>query len=283
MMEAIKSLNHLSYLLKTNKKELKEITDNLDNFYKPYSDPKKNKDGTLRVKNGKIETREICPSNGRLKEIQFRIKTLILRKFEFKDFIQGGVKGKDNISNAKYHQGNKYFFITDIKNFFPSVNHKDVYNMFIENGFSPDVSSILTKLTTYKYFVPQGIPTSTYITNLVATPIDIELIELCLRNDIKYTRFVDDLNFSSKKEFQNLIPDFIDIINSHNLKINNRKTKYKIGPTVVTGIEVRNNLIKASDEIYEKFEKATKIETKSSLKIYIERIKKASAIKSNTN
>jgi len=280
-MDAIKSLNHLYYLLKTNKKELKEITDNLDDYYAPYLKPKKNKDGTLRLKNGKVQTREICPSTGILKEIQNRIKTQILRKFEFKDFIQGGVKGKDNISNARYHKGNKYFFTTDIRNFFPSIRHNHVYSMFIGNGFSPDVSSILTKLTTYQHSVPQGIPTSTYITNLVAIPIDNELIEICKRNEIKYTRFVDDLSFSSKKDFRGLIPDIIEIIIAHKLKISNRKTKYKIGPTVITGIEVRNNLIKASDEIREKFEKATKDKTKSSLMNYIERIKKESAIKSN--
>ncbi len=272
-MDAIKSLNHLYFILKTNKNDLNEIFSNLDKYYAPYNKPKKGKDGTLRLKNGKVETREICPSTGVLKEIQKRIKIRILRKFEFQDYIQGGVRGKDNISNAKIHQGNKYFFTTDLRNFFPSVKYNDVYKMFISNGFSAEVSSVLTKLTTYKYAVPQGIPTSTYITNLAALPLDKELIDICKCNGIKYTRYVDDLSFSSKKDFRNLIPQIINTIVANKLKISHRKTKYKIGPTEITGIEVRNNVIKPSMEVRNKFEKAENEKIKNSLGSYIKRIK----------
>lgn len=276
-MLAIKSLNHLYYLLQTNKKELEEILSKIDDFYKPYQIRKKNKDGTVRKKSGVVETRNICPSTGRLKEIQNRIKTQILRKYDFQDFVQGGVKGKDNISNAAVHKGNKYFFTTDLKDFFPSINNRDVYKVFVENGFSADVSSIITKLTTYKGNVPQGIPTSTYITNLAALPIDLDLLKLCGQGEIKYTRFVDDLSFSSKKDFQHLLPEIILIITSNRLRINNRKTRYKIGPTEITGIEVRNNIIKASSDVRFKYETASNEKRKQSLMNYIERIKKVSA------
>lgn len=278
-MLPVKSLKYLFFLLQTDKKELKEILNNLDYFYKPYPKTKKNKDGTIRIKNGVVQTRTICPSIGRLKEIQNRIKTQILKKFEFQDFVQGGVKGKDNISNANVHKGNKYYFTIDLKDFFPSINNADVYQTFVINGFSADVSSLITKLTTYKGNVPQGIPTSTYITNLVALPLDIGLINMCSKNEIKYTRFVDDLSFSSKKDFQNLLSAIISIINSRRLIINHRKTRYKIGPTEITGIEVRNNIIKASKNIIEKYELSINEKRKKSLKNYIERIKNVSTKK----
>jgi RNA-directed DNA polymerase len=273
-MLAIKSLKHLYYLLQTSEKELKEILDNLDNFYQPYQKSKKKKDGTIRTKNGIVETRIICPSIGRLKEIQYRIKTQILRKYEFQDFVHGGVKGKDNITNANVHKGNKYFFTTDLKDFFPSVNHRIVYQTFFKNGFSADVSSALTKLTTYQGNIPQGIPTSTYITNLTALPLDYELIILCNENEIKYTRFVDDLSFSSKKDFKKLTEQIIETIKKHKYKINDRKTLYKIGPKEITGVEVRNNLIKASKGIFERYETATTENRKQGLRNYIERFKK---------
>jgi len=100
---------------------------------------------------------------------------------------------------------------------------------------------------------------------------------LCVRNGIKYTRFVEDLSFSSKKDFQQLLPEIIQIITSNRLKINHRKTRYKIGPTEITGIEVRNNIIKASSDVRIKYETASNENRKQSLKIYIERIKKVSA------
>lgn len=272
-MLAIKSLKHLYYLLQTSKKELEEILDNLDNFYQPYQKPKKKKDGTIRTKNGIVETRKICPSIGRLKEIQNRIKTQILRKYEFQHFVHGGVKGKDNISNANVHKGNKYFFTTDLKDFFPSINNRVVYQTFIKNSFSADASSVLTKLITYQGNVPQGIPTSTYITNITALPLDYDLVKLCNENEIKYTRFVDDLSFSSKKDFQKLTEQIIETIKKHKYKINDRKTLYKIGPTEITGVEVRNNVIKASEGILEKYNLATNEKRKKSLQIYIDRIK----------
>ena len=127
-MLAIKSLNHLYYLLKTDKMEIEKILSTLDDFYNPYQVRKKNKDGTVRKKKGVVETRDICPSTGRLKEIQNRIKTQILRKYEFQDFVQGGVKGKDNISNAAVHKGNKYFLQQILKIF----SHPLIIGMYIK-------------------------------------------------------------------------------------------------------------------------------------------------------
>lgn len=54
-MEAIKSLNHLYFILKTNKNDLNEIFRNLDKYYTPYNKPKKGKDGKLRLKTGKLK------------------------------------------------------------------------------------------------------------------------------------------------------------------------------------------------------------------------------------
>lgn len=278
-MLELRSRKHLYYLLGTDKKELKEILKNIDDFYTPYFKVKKNKDGSVKVKKGVVEKRKICPSNGRLKDIQKRIKTRILSKDKFKDFIQGGVKGKDNISNANVHKGNKYFFTTDLKNFFPSVNNVTVYNTFVDNNFSADVSSVLTKLITYEGCVPQGIPTSTHITNLSTLPLDFELLKFSKKNNINYTRFVDDLSFSSKKDFKNLLPDILNIIEKNNLKINHSKTKYKIGPKEIIGIEVRNNIIKPSKAILSRYDKLTDEKKKQSLEIYINRIKKVSNTK----
>ena len=36
-------------------------------------------------------------------------------------YVYGGVQGKNNVRNARFHQGNKYIFTTDLKSFF-SIN-----------------------------------------------------------------------------------------------------------------------------------------------------------------
>ena len=272
----VKSLKHLFFLLKTNKIEMEEILNNIDKYYYSYTKPKKNPDGSNKTKNGKVIGREINPSIGRLKQIQTKIKNNILKEIRMPDFIQGGVKGRDNISNANYHKGNKYFFTTDLINFFPSIKYKDVYAMFIKFGFSQDVSSKLTKLTTFNYSVPQGIPTSTFIANLVTLSADNSFLKLCKIHELKYTRFVDDLSFSSKRDFKELVPEIMKIISESEFRVNHKKTHYKIGPKDITGIIVKNNSVKPINEIFVKLKLTTNEKTKISLTNYINRVMNSS-------
>lgn len=244
----IKSKKHLSNLIELPISRIEEIASKVDNFYYEKKEQKFNKDGTPRLHKGDPTFRILNPSRGILKEIQKSIKRRILSEIPLPKNIQGGIKGKDNISNAKLHKGRKYHFVTDIADFFPSISNKLVYEMFVSHKFSPDVSRLLTRLTTYRGKVPQGAPTSTGIANLSFYQIDNELIEFCNANDILYTRFVDDLSFSSQKDFKGLTLKIISIITKHKFRINKKKTHYKIGPVDITGINVKNNCLRPTKE-----------------------------------
>ena len=84
--------------------------------------------------------------------------------------------------------------------------------MFLREGCTPAIARILTKLTTHKYQVPQGIPTSTIIANLVFKPIGLEFEQLAKEHHIKFSMFVDDITLSSKSDFKKLIPNILSII-----------------------------------------------------------------------
>ena len=153
----INTLKHLAYTLKVEIVEFEKILDNIDNYYYKKEEEKYDKKGNLIYdKNGLPVLRVMYPSIGRLKEIQSRILKNILLKIEFPEYAYGAIKGRDNIKNAKKHQGKKFNFTTDLKSFFPSINHKMVFDMFRSLNFSPTVSRVLTKLTTYKGELPQG-------------------------------------------------------------------------------------------------------------------------------
>lgn len=166
----------------------------------------------------------------------------------------GGIKGKDNIFNARMHKGQKYIFQTDLKDFFPNITHKMVYAMFVRNGFSPDVASLLTKLTTYKGHLPQGAPTSTTIANLVFVPAGLEILTIAEREGLRFTTFVDDVTISSQRDFKSVVPEIMDIIESHDFKINKGKTTYKSDITDVTGVEMRNNSLGPTDRLKKRIE-----------------------------
>ncbi len=234
----------------SNPETIKSICSNIDQYYTVWTEKKidKKNGGLKKYKDGTVKMRRITPSLNELKSIQKRIKSRILAKIDLPKEIHGGVKKRNNISNAKPHQGNKYQFTTDLQSFFPSISHKQVYRTFLELGFSNHYSRWLTKLTTWEYKLPQGTPTSTHIANLVFLKTDFSLLNLCNKHDIVYTRYIDDLTFSSPVNFKEHLPKLIEIIIEGGFNISYRKTKYE-GFQNITGIDVLNNYLRAPEQI----------------------------------
>lgn len=256
--------------------EVENIANNLNKYYKEWIEKKLDKNTGLPKKylDGTEKQRTIRPSQKELKSIQSGIKNKILVSIKLPAAIHGGVKRCSNITNAKPHQGNKYIFTTDLQEFYPNITSQRVYDTFCKLEFSPHFSHWLTTLTTWKYELPQGTPTSTHIANLVFLDTDIKLIELCNANNITYTRYVDDLTFSSQQDFKHLLNTILDIVISGNFKLSYRKTQYK-GKQTITGVDVFLNKIDAPEKIIQKSK--IEIETKANLKpftTYLSNIRK---------
>ncbi|MBS1918458.1 MAG: RNA-directed DNA polymerase [Bacteroidetes bacterium] len=261
--------------------QVEELISKLDAYYKEWVEQKTDKKtgDFKRFKDGTIKQRTIRPSLKELKVIQTNIKNRILASIELPNSVHGGVKKRSNISNAKPHQGNKYQFTTDLQEFYPNIDFQRVYNTFIGLKFSPHYAHWLTKLTTWKYELPQGTPTSTHIVNLVFLETDKKLIDLCSKHGITYTRYVDDLTFSSQQDFRHYLNDILNIVTSGGFKLSYRKTKYS-GNQTITGINVFLNKIDAPEKIIEKAnaEKNTKSTTKP-FSNYLNNIRKTNRIK----
>lgn len=236
-------------------KILDEIIEDIDKHYTERIEHKiDNATGQPKTYlDGTIKERVIRPSKKRLKLIQSKIKDRFLSKIELPKNVHGGVKKKSNITNAKPHQGNKYVFVTDLKDFYPSIKSKNIHDLFIKLGYNSQLAFYMTRLTTWKGELPQGTPTSTHLSNIFFLKTDYELIKICEENNITYTRYVDDLTFSSPKNFQDLIPNLLSIIKKSGLKISYRKTNYQ-GNQNVTGIVVLLHKIDAPKKIIQKAE-----------------------------
>ncbi|MGL5891314.1 MAG: hypothetical protein ACRC3B_15600, partial [Bacteroidia bacterium] len=105
----------------------------------------------------------------------------------------------------------------------------------------------------------------THIANLVFLETDKQLFELCKKNKITYTRYIDDLTFSSQQDFRTLLDDILRIITSNGFKLSHRKTKY-CGNQTVTGINVFLNKIDAPVGIIEKAK--NELKTNAEIKPY---------------
>lgn len=258
------------------RKELvEEVLENLDRYYTPYVKKKTLKDHTQKVKRGIPQVREIDPSVSDLKWIQKRIAKRIFSKFEFPINIQGGLQKKDNIKNAKLHLGKKFHLCSDLSDFFPNVSYTEVYSRLVEIGFSPDVSSLITRLCTYKYRIPQGVSTSTYLTNLIFYPLDLRIIEFCELRKLFYSRFVDDIAISGSYNFKDHANDLLDFIHGSKYKINQAKTKFSVGKAEITGIIVSNNVLNVRKSVALKILKETDQKKRQHLLDYKMRVKKA--------
>lgn len=277
----ISTLKHLAYILKIDQKEIIAITDNIDNYYYARKEQKFKKNGTPRLNyNGEPIFRTLYPSTGRLKVIQKRIHVRLLNQLPLPSYMYGARKGKSNIKNARAHQGNKFFFTTDLKKFFPSVSNDMVFQMLRSHKFSPDVSKLLTKLLTYKGQLPQGTPTSAALANLVIAPT-LNRIEELINNTSVMTSLIDDLTISSKTDFKQLVPEIIKMLELDGFKISHSKTSYKTRFPEVTGIIVKNNNL---DVPYRIKNKQKQIEGKTEaqingLNLYVLNVKNAKAIK----
>lgn len=258
-------LKHFCSLVGSNQLELEYIIDHIDSYYQEWAEIKLNGVGQPKTyKNGDIKKRILRPSIGRLKTIQSAIKNRILSNIPLPTNLHGGIKKRSNISNAKAHQGRKFKLKTDIKDFYPGISSKRVYKSLTDVGLSSHFASWITKLTTWKGALPQGTPTSTHIANIAFLKIDEKLILFCNQYDIIYTRFIDDLTFSSPQDFRAIVPQIIEIICKESFGINYRKTTYTGSKATITGIEVFNNFIDAPSKIKEKIkaEKDTQSLTK---------------------
>lgn len=251
----INTIKHLCYVLKSSEEELSDIISNIDQFYYKKVELKTNKDGSTKLdQNGVPKKRVLYPSTGKLKHIQKIILQFILNKIQPSQYAYGAVKGRDNVMNAKKHQGKKFVFTTDLKDFFPGISHQMVFDMFRINKFSPTVSRVLTKLTTYKGQVPQGAPTSPMIANLVFGKTGDKLETLSKKHNITFTTFIDDLTFSSSNDFKELTFSFLKIIRANGFKLSHKKTNYKTRYPIITGVLVKNNSIDVPKSLKEKLQ-----------------------------
>lgn len=192
---------------------------------------------------GKDKFRHIDNPAPELKEVQRRIVRYVLVPLGFGEAAHGGVRGRSPETNAKVHQGQRCIAKIDVKNFFPSVQHKRIYRMFRhEHGFGRDVAHLLTRLVTLRGGLPQGAPTSPAVANHFARSIDERLKPSLERHQLRCTRFIDDFTISGDRP-EVLINLTARLLKTKGLQLHPKKVKVcpREGPQEVTGLVVNHD------------------------------------------
>ncbi len=145
------------------------------------------------------------------------------------------------VANASKHLGCNYLLNLDFDDFFHQISKQRIYKIFQSSPFhfQKNTANLLAKLCTYRERLPMGAPTSPVLSNFACVPLDRELKLWADKNSITYTRFVDDLSFSSKQTItQQHFLELMKIVEEQQLKIEPSKTKwFGIKQTkVITGL-----------------------------------------------
>lgn len=190
-------------------------------------------------------TRNIASPRTYLKVIQWWILDNILRKVEFPENITGFVRGRGVQANANFHVGANHVLNMDLKDFFPSVSIGRVRSSFRSLGYDEVVANQLSEICTLDDCLPQGAPTSPSLANIAASDLDRSLIDFARKWKMKYTRYADDLTFSSMKFISEEFKDGIVLkINNCDFSVNERKTRFcgHGGRMEVTGLVVNSHV-----------------------------------------
>lgn len=176
-----------------------------------------------------------------LKEIQNWILESILSEIPVSKFAKAYVKKRSLIENVKYHKGKEAVLTLDIADFFTSVSFDKIEQIFLSIGYSSNISNLLAKLTTYNESLPQGAPTSPYLSNLVLRDFDEIIAAYCIDRNVRYTRYADDLTFSGDFTCLDGVERIVQIeLDKLELRLNPNKTKLRGRGErqMVTGITV---------------------------------------------
>lgn len=190
-----------------------------------------------------------------LKRIQRSIADELQLLYYAPKSTYGFVKDKNAPMGAFWHTKKRTILSLDLKDFFHSISSSRVHGIFMNVcRCTYEVANTLTNLTCFEGKLPQGAPSSPILSNMICYSMDRALMNYATRHRLVYTRYADDLVFSTtsnylSRYFYDYSKTGIDAINSNiryiiedinSFIINERKIHIRSSGTrqLVTGIIV---------------------------------------------
>lgn len=181
----------------------------------------------------------------------------------------GFAKSLSIVTNASVHKRRRYVLNFDLKDFFPSIHFGRVRGVLIKDKrfeLNKDVATAIAQIACHENSLPQGSPCSPVLSNIVSNILDIRLARLARANKCTYSRYADDLTFSTnRKEFPSdlafsdsssagkwlLGPALVKEIEKTGFEINETKTRMQVRGSrqVTTGLLV-NEKVNIRPEYY---------------------------------
>ncbi|WP_419615846.1 reverse transcriptase domain-containing protein, partial [Thiolapillus sp.] len=162
-----------------------------------YPNEKKYNSFEIEKKNGGF--RHIKAAKGGLRALQGKLAPILVSHYKPRNPVHGFLKGRSIVTNAKQHKRKRYVLNIDLKNFYESINFGRVIGLFKAKPFNmgKKAAAVAAHMCIFENSLPQGAATSPVISNYIASELDRRLSCLARRYKLTYTRYADDITFSS--------------------------------------------------------------------------------------
>jgi hypothetical protein len=231
--------------------------------YVTFTIPKKS--GGTREINAPVQPLKLLQR--RLANVLYQCRSELEKKTPRRHLSHGFKLDCSIVTNARPHRGRRFVLNLDLEDFFPSFNFGRVRGFFIKNRdfmLHQDVATIVAQIACHGNVLPQGSPCSPVISDLLAHLLDVRLTKLAKKHSATYSRYADDLTFSTnQKEFPSDLahivgdgpPEWVlgaaleQEIKAAGFKINVAKTRMQCRPSrqTVTGLTVNTKVNIRSD------------------------------------
>ena len=175
-----------------------------------------------------------------LKSLQKVLAFILQCVYKPHNAATGFIKNKSIVENAKLHINSRYVYNIDLKDFFSSIEQGRVRACLQLKPFNLNSKTINIERLNIAYIIaslcctrieverknnagewqkeicnvlPQGAPTSPIITNIVCQRLDYLLTGVANRFGLRYSRYADDITFSSMHNVYKPESDFIKELN----------------------------------------------------------------------
>jgi RNA-directed DNA polymerase len=136
-----------------------------------------------------------------IKDIQRKLAAHLVRWYSPPTHVHGYVRGRDPRTNAYPHRRQEWVLRIDLTEFFPTIHFGRVRGLFLAPpfDFGPEAATLLAQICCHEHKLPQGAPTSPVISNMICRAMDREISRLAVRERCYFTRYADDLTFSTDR------------------------------------------------------------------------------------
>ena len=193
-------------------------------------------DFAIRKKHGGL--RQLTAPRRRMRELLMSLNDILTSLYEPTPWAYGFVPKRSVVDNARLHVGKKFVLNIDLHDFFPSITFEQVKRCLTSEPyrFSDYAAELIANLCVVcrdgRRYLAQGFPTSPMLSNMVCAEMDRQLAELAERSGVVYSRYADDMTFSSDEcvlhapdgEFFSHVKS---IIEEHGFTLNEKKTRFQ--------------------------------------------------------